>query len=262
MSTQAAPYLEHRPAADAGSELEPILRALDGLVASAEPAVVFTSVTRLCVPLLCDAATATVLTADQQAYQTKWPWNQADLEDSALVREAMAGRQVISHNAVLTPIAGLSAEGLLDYQGVLTLNFHTASPGPSHALLARLVVERAVAVIERERLIDIVTAQQAQADHLRIALTTNRQIGTAIGILMASRKLTSDRAFDVLREASQHGHRKLRDIASEVIDTGTIELPVGVTRLPRPPASPRNGTGTAVRRPSPRPLPPPHAPRP
>ena len=252
MSTQTTPYLEHRPAAAAGSDLAPILRALDGLVASAEPAVVFTSVTRLGVPLLCDAATATVLTADQQAYQTKWPWNAADPEDSALVREAMAGRQVVSHDAVLTPIAGLSAEGLLDYKGVLALNFHTSSPSPSHGVLAQLVVERAVAVIERERLVDIVTAQQSQADNLRIALTTNREIGTAMGILMASRKLTSEHAFDLLRQVSQHSHRKLHDIALEVIDTGTVEFPAGVTRMPPTPASP--GNGTAVSRPGPRPF--------
>jgi len=251
MSTQPVTHLGHR-LPESGPGLEPILRALDGLVASAEPAVVFTSVTRLCVPLLCDAATATLMTADQQAYQTAWPWNDVDPQDCALVAEAMAGRQVVSHNAVLTPIAGLSTEGLLDYQGVLALNFRTSSPGPSHGVLARLVVERAVAVIERERLIDIVTAQQVQADHLRIALTTNRRIGTAIGILMAGRKLTVDQAFDVLREASQHGHRKLHDIAGEVIDTGTIEVP---------PARPRNGAGTAGGRPSPRPFPP-YRPRP
>jgi hypothetical protein len=244
MSTQPASLIEHRPSADVGPDLEPILRALAGLVASAEPAVVFTSVTRLCVPLLCDAATVTVRTADQQAYQTKWPWNEADPEDSAPVRMAMAGRQVVSHNAVLTPIVGLSTEGVPDYQGVLALNFHTSRPSPSHGVLAQLVVDRAVAAIERERLIDLAAAQQAQADNLRIALASNRQIGAAIGIIMASRKLTSDHAFDLLRQVSQHSHRKLHDLALEVIDTGTVELPTGFTRMP-PPASPRNVPATA-----------------
>jgi hypothetical protein len=160
----------------------------------------------------------------------------------------MAGRQIVGHNAVLTPIAGKSPEGYPDYQGVLALNFHMSSPSPTHGVLAQLVVERAVAVIERERLADLVTAQQAQADNLRIALETNRQIGTAMGILMASRKLTSDRAFDLLRRASQHSHRKLHSLALEVIDTGTIELPPGVAGMPSP-ASP--ATGTAVARPGP-----------
>ncbi len=63
-----------------------------------------------------------------------------------------------------------------------------------------------------------------QAAHLRQALTSNRDIGTAIGILMASRLLTREQAFQVLRSASQNGHRKLSDVAQEVVETGTLDL--------------------------------------
>ena len=37
---------------------------------------------------------------------------------------------------------------------------------------------------------------------------------------MATKLLGKQQAFDLLRIASQHGHRKLRDIALEVTDTG------------------------------------------
>jgi hypothetical protein len=252
MSTQPATFFEHRSSADVGSGLEPVLRALDELVASAEPAVVFTSVTRLCVPLLCDAATATVLTADQQAYQTKWPWNATDQQDCSFLEEVMASRQLVTHNAVLTPIVGRSTERAPDYQGVLALNFHTSSPSPSHGVLAQLVVERAVAVIERERLTDLVTAHQSQAENLRIALASNRQIGMALGIVMDSRKLTSDHAFDLLRRVSQHRHRKLHEIALEVIETGAIELPTSAPRSPA--AGPRSEAGATVGQPRPHPF--------
>ncbi|HEX8082592.1 MAG TPA: ANTAR domain-containing protein [Jatrophihabitans sp.] len=244
MSTQPAHFLEHRSSAEAGSDLGSILRALDGLVASAEPAVVFTSLARLCVPLICDAATVALKTADQQAYLTKWPWSAADPEDSALVREAMAGRQVVSHDAVLTPILGMSTEGVLDYQGVLTLAFHTERPGPSHRVLAQLVVERAVTLIERERLAELATALQTKVDNLGVALTTNRQIGIAIGIIMANHKLTGDHAFDLLRRVSQHSHRKIHDIAVDVVDAGVLELPAGLTAM-APPVAPGTETGTA-----------------
>jgi AmiR/NasT family two-component response regulator len=60
---------------------------------------------------------------------------------------------------------------------------------------------------------------------LEQALASNRQIGVAIGILMALHKLSQDQAFDALRVASQHTHRKLRDIADDVVHTGTIQLP-------------------------------------
>lgn len=59
-------------------------------------------------------------------------------------------------------------------------------------------------------------------DHLRLALTSNREIGVAIGVLMTRQLVTKAQAFDLLRIASQHLHRKLSDVAAEVTDTGTL----------------------------------------
>jgi hypothetical protein len=64
--------------------------------------------------------------------------------------------------------------------------------------------------------------QRERADHLRIALGTNRQIGTAMGILMARHRCSADDAFTALRVTSQHLHRKLRDVADEVVYTGML----------------------------------------
>jgi hypothetical protein len=69
--------------------------------------------------------------------------------------------------------------------------------------------------------------------NLEIALSSSRQVGMAMGILMSSRLLTVDQAFDELRFASQHLHRKLRDVALDVTDTGV--LPERPVRLPRQP---------------------------
>jgi hypothetical protein len=71
-------------------------------------------------------------------------------------------------------------------------------------------------IVEAER-------QRERAANLEVALESNRHIGTAIGILMAREVLTSDQAFDRLREVSQREHRKLRDVAEEVARIG--ELP-------------------------------------
>ena len=65
-------------------------------------------------------------------------------------------------------------------------------------------------------------AADAATANLQIALASNRRIGTAIGILMAHRRITDAAAFELLREASQRGHRKLRDIAEDVVLTGTV----------------------------------------
>ncbi|HEX8081722.1 MAG TPA: GAF and ANTAR domain-containing protein [Jatrophihabitans sp.] len=64
-----------------------------------------------------------------------------------------------------------------------------------------------------------------QAEHLRLALESNRQIGVAMGVLMSRQHVTKQQAFDLLRIASQHTHRKLADIAMDVSETGILEFP-------------------------------------
>jgi transcriptional regulator with GAF, ATPase, and Fis domain len=86
--------------------------------------------------------------------------------------------------------------------------------------------------------------ERHKATHLEIGLVSNREIGTAIGVLMTSCRITDQQAFDMLRIASQHHHRKLRDVAAEVALTG--QLPADV--LPRV-GSERPRPGPALLRP-------------
>lgn len=76
-------------------------------------------------------------------------------------------------------------------------------------------------------------ASRHRSENLTIALESSREIGQAMGILMATRKVTADTAFDLLRTASQQGHLKLREVAREVTLTGQL------------PPSATSGTGTA-----------------
>jgi hypothetical protein len=64
-----------------------------------------------------------------------------------------------------------------------------------------------------------------QAAHLETALRNSRDIGTAMGVLMSSYKVRRQEAFDLLRIASQNTNRKLAEIAADVADTGTLDLP-------------------------------------
>jgi hypothetical protein len=83
----------------------------------------------------------------------------------------------------------------------------------------------------------LVPADELAAAHqeiagLRAAITSNREIGIAVGILMSERKITKEQAFDLLRVASQQSNRKLRDLADDVVFTGT--MPDGSGRVARP----------------------------
>lgn len=57
---------------------------------------------------------------------------------------------------------------------------------------------------------------------LQAANETRALIGQAQGILMAQQTITAEAAFDLLREASQRGNTKLRDVAERVVETGAL----------------------------------------
>lgn len=63
------------------------------------------------------------------------------------------------------------------------------------------------------------------ADSVARALDASRDIGAAMGILIERFKITRDDAFGLLAAASQASNRKLRDVATELVDTGTFTLP-------------------------------------
>jgi anti-anti-sigma factor len=90
------------------------------------------------------------------------------------------------------------------------------------ATLARLALDSA-----RGR-----AAEEYRSEHLREALRTRELIGQAQGILMEREHITADQAFDVLRRASQHLNRKLREIAETLVDTGESPDTATARRLP------------------------------
>ena len=67
----------------------------------------------------------------------------------------------------------------------------------------------------------LTSARQAtRADQLEIGMASNREIGAAVGILMATHGISQDEAFTLLSSASQRLNRKLRDIATGIVRGG------------------------------------------
>lgn len=65
-------------------------------------------------------------------------------------------------------------------------------------------------------------AEESKIEHLQIALFSREIIGQAQGILMERERITADQAFQLLRRSSQHLNRKLRTIAQDIVDTGSL----------------------------------------
>lgn len=64
------------------------------------------------------------------------------------------------------------------------------------------------------------TQAHLETAHLRDALESRDVIGQAKGILMERERVTAADAFEMLRRASQHLNRKLRDLAEDIATTG------------------------------------------
>ena len=65
-------------------------------------------------------------------------------------------------------------------------------------------------------------AEEIKIENLQIALSSRDVIGQAQGILMERERITADQAFQLLRRSSQHLNRKLRIVAQDIVDTGTL----------------------------------------
>lgn len=146
--------------------------------------------------------------------------------------EAAGGRAVAAHAATLrlrwpevakrvvaeTPVRSVLSQPLLPTVALGSLNIYSECPDgfAPPALIPAAEVAAAcglalVAVRERVR-----------ADNLLLALDSSRHIGAAIGILMALSRCTYEQAFDRMRIASQRTHRKLREVAEDIVLTGAI----------------------------------------
>lgn len=71
---------------------------------------------------------------------------------------------------------------------------------------------------------DRVEVLEHEVEQLHQALETRRTIGVAIGILMERHGISDEAGFQMLVSASQVTHRKLRDIATELMSQSAKNL--------------------------------------
>lgn len=115
-----------------------------------------------------------------------------------------------------TPVRGAAGFRLLvEGADVAALNIFSDTPGAltEDSLDAGAVLAAFASVALTAR------AHREQAQTLRLGLESNREIGKAIGLLMALHEVPEDDAFTLLREASQRMNLRLSDVAKQVVET-------------------------------------------
>jgi GAF domain-containing protein len=123
-------------------------------------------------------------------------------------------------------------------QTVGALNLYSgqtnAFAGPARHHAEAFASQCAAALTLTLRRVDQVEVQR----QLGAAMASRSIIDQAIGILMGQQRCTASEAFDLLRQASQHRNRKLREIASDIITnvSGAPPQPPREFRDPTEPA--------------------------
>jgi len=84
-----------------------------------------------------------------------------------------------------------------------------------------VAVERAILLAAFAGVAANAVAQGEDAATLQRGLASNREIGKAIGMLMALNDLTEAEAFDTLRRVSQEANIKLVDVAAAMVKRHT-----------------------------------------
>ncbi len=114
-----------------------------------------------------------------------------------------------------TPVRGLAGFRLIageEKNGAL--NLFSDTPGA----LASAGVDQAIVLGSFTSVALLAAQERRAATTLRQGLLSNREIGKAIGLMMAFHKITDEDAFAMLRTASQEMNLKLTEVARQVVE--------------------------------------------
>lgn len=114
-----------------------------------------------------------------------------------------------------TPVRGMAGFRLRSgRESTGALNLFSDTPGA----LTEQSVNQGIVLASFVTVALLASAQQRTAESLRAGLESNREIGKAMGLMMAFHKITDDEAFAMLRQASQHMNIKLSEVARQVVE--------------------------------------------
>jgi GAF domain-containing protein len=154
-------------------------------------------------PCVDSAVSGTSVHIRDMAAEDRWP------------TYAPGAAQLGCRSSVSTPLPLLQ-----DLTGALNIY----SLEPDHFTDADLELAETVASYAATPLVNAIEYTQAVdlAAQLREAMKSRATIEQAKGILMERHKFTADTAFDLLVKASQTQNRKLRELAEDLVATGSI----------------------------------------
>jgi hypothetical protein len=218
--TTASPQLAVPPSCSRQRSVREIENAIRGIVRSDEPAVVLSSLARNSNASFSDACAVELSEGTRGLFQVSFPMpGDAVLPASAIPCLAGASAVPVASKTVTTAFKAPSGYGYPSFAGVVAHTWTGRAPAEDDAIIARLLVDHALAIVQQERLAASAARADDRAAKLAIELITSRAEGEATGILMARHDATREEAARLLRRMSRASHCELPAVAAGVVHT-------------------------------------------
>jgi ANTAR domain len=210
-----------RGRARSAREIEDVIRTT---VPSDDPVVVLSSLARSSNPSFSDACAVELSQGADDLFQVSFPMrDEAAIPASVQSPPAGTSEPPAAGKTVTTAFQAGSSHGYPAFAGVVVHSWVERDPTEDDAIIARLLVELALAIVHAERLSQSAVRADDRAAKLAIELITSRVEGEAIGILMAKHQATKEEAASLLRRMSRASRRELHDVAADVVCTGNLQ---------------------------------------
>jgi hypothetical protein len=203
--------------------------AIRGLVRSDEPAVVLSSLARNSNPCFSDACAVELSEGTGGLFRVSFPMRgEAAFPAKAGSEAAGASAVPVAGKTVTTAFQAPSGYGYPSFAGVVAHAWTGRELAEDDAIIARLLVDHALAILQQERLAACAARADDRAAKLAIELITSRAEGEATGILMAKHQATREEAVRLLRRMSRASRRELHAVAIGVVQAEDLrQLPKG-----------------------------------
>jgi hypothetical protein len=197
-----------------------VVLAMQGLVPSGEPPVVLSSLARSCVPSFSDGCSVELSEGTNPVFRVSYPLQDEDRPASG---PWPGSDEPAADSVVTTSFEMRASSGWPSYAGVMVHSWRDHLPAQSDSIIARLLVDRAIALVEHQRLAEDATSADERSAQLALETMTTRTIGEGTGIIMTTRRMTSEDALDVLKKIGRREGRNVYDIALEVVRAGALK---------------------------------------
>jgi hypothetical protein len=216
-----------RPAAPASGRTRSARKiddAVRDIVPSDEPSVVLSRLARASNPSFSDACAVELSEGTSPPFQVCFPMpGDGDCPAGPWSVPGCAGTPPGAMKTITTTFRAGSGHGYPSFAGIVTHSWSDREPTGDDAIIARLLVDYALALVQHERLAQAAARAESRAAQLAIDMITSRIEGEATGILMAQRQLSRAEAVSLLRRASQAHQRELHEIAAGVVRAGDLD---------------------------------------